>query len=98
MSLFEKVRAAGLQVKERSEVSIFLSLSEEVGELGKEVAIATGLSNKKPDSDGVVGEAIDIILCAIDLIQKHRPEMSQLDVEAYVDIKIQKWIDKADKS
>ena len=66
---------------------------EEMGELATEVNIATGFSRKAPGKDGIVGEAIDVITCMIDLIHLYRPEMTEQDLKAIVNIKLQKWVD-----
>lgn len=50
------------------------------------------------DSDGISGEAIDVILCMIDLIRVANPEMSMEDVfdfiKEYSKRKSQKWVEK----
>lgn len=46
----------------------FFKLTEEVGELAVEIQIAQGkLPAEKGGDDGVVGEAIDVALCALDI-------------------------------
>jgi len=41
--------------------------------------------------DGIVGEAIDVIACMLDLIRKHDPFVTQAELEDYIDKKCQKW-------
>lgn len=46
----------------------FFKLTEEVGELAVEIQVAQGkLPSEKGGKDGVVGEAIDVALCALDI-------------------------------
>jgi hypothetical protein len=55
-------------VKDRTQLEVILSLSEEVGELATEMAIKVEHSSKSPGKDGIKGEAVDIILCALDIL------------------------------
>lgn len=52
----------------RMPTDVLLHLFSEFGELAEEVTIADGGSYKAQGADGVVGEAIDVILCAVDLV------------------------------
>jgi hypothetical protein len=52
----------------RLPTDVLVHLLSEYGELAEEVAIATGSSYKPEGADGVVGEAIDVVLCAVDLV------------------------------
>lgn len=45
---------------------VLLSAGEELGELSTEIQIQNGRKNRKPSPDGVVGEAVDLALCALD--------------------------------
>lgn len=74
--------------------SIFKYAMEEIGELSTELNILAGHSNKQPSKDGVVGEAIDAIICLADLIRKHDPSLTTRDVLRYVENKCDKWLDK----
>jgi NTP pyrophosphatase (non-canonical NTP hydrolase) len=91
MSLIKEVFDLGDSLPKRTDVGVFLSLSEEVGELGKEVAITNGLSYKEADIDGVIGEAIDVIITALDLIHVHKPEFKEKDLKRYARKKMAKW-------
>lgn len=83
----------------RTHYSVFSKIVEEVGELAVEVAIVKGDSYKTAGSDGVVGEAIDVIASCIDLIYIHikqeNPEWSILEIDTYMglimDAKLHKW-------
>jgi hypothetical protein len=68
---------------------------EELGELSVEVQIATGVSYKEAGKDGVVGEAIDLITCVLDLIRITHPNLSEEDLVAIAIPKLEKWKAKA---
>lgn len=42
-------------------------------------------------SDGIVGEAIDIIACALDAIFKHQPDITEAELDALMYKKCEKW-------
>jgi phosphoribosyl-ATP pyrophosphohydrolase len=65
-----------------------LHLQEEVGELSTEIMIQSHLISKKSD-EGVVGEAIDVVVCALAIIANEVDSLS--DIEEYLDKKITKW-------
>jgi hypothetical protein len=60
-------------------------LCDEVTELGIEVY------TDEPGEDGIAGEAIDVILCALDLIFLAAPEMTDIEILEYANKKCQKW-------
>jgi hypothetical protein len=77
--------------------SIFLySKEQEMQELDDEI---TKVEKGEPEGDdGVVGEAIDNMLCHADLIIRHRPDITEEDFMAIVIRKCEKWYVKhADK-
>lgn len=87
-------------INNRHEQQIFMKAVEEMGELAVEVAIHRGESYKTPGPDGIVGEAIDVINCLLDLIHVHAPHMTEADVAAIARVKQLKWekaIDKQNK-
>jgi hypothetical protein len=45
--------------------------------------------------DGIVGEAIDVIACLLDLIIVHCPSITEEDLNVLMRLKCQKWADKA---
>lgn len=61
----------------------------ELGELYEEVDKVT--ENQPEGSDGVVGESIDIIACALDAIFFHRPETTNEEICAILLAKCEKW-------
>jgi CheY-like chemotaxis protein len=72
--------------------SVFHHLLSEADELGVEI---TAVENGKPEGvDGVVGEAVDVIACALDLIIRHRPGITNDEIAAIMRRKCQKWADK----
>ena len=75
----------------RNPHSTLAYLMEEVGELATEVNIGQKFSNKLPGEDGVIGEAADVIICAIDLIYQDNPFTTYLDIEEVILNKLNKW-------
>lgn len=75
---------------------VFNHMGTEMSELRDEIAATFG--TRAPGPDGIFGEAIDIIACALDLIRLERPDATpeELDAEvnAYMHRKCQKWVDK----
>jgi len=72
--------------------NVFAYTIEEVGELATEVNIATGFSTKQPGKDGVVGEAVDAIICLVDLIRQYDPTITEEQIIAICNQKLQKWV------
>jgi len=70
----------------------FAKLSEECGELATELLIemkASGSRHKKPGEDGIVGEAIDVMLVAISIYFCAGGSMENLALLAHQ--KCNKW-------
>lgn len=93
-SASEYVNGRELIVKKRNLYSIFASLASEVGELGEEIAIENGHSYKSKGDDGVVGEAIDVIVTALDLITVANPELTEKEIIELARRKVGKWMSK----
>jgi hypothetical protein len=70
---------------------VLAHLMTEVGELAQEVIIAAGRSHKEPGKDGVVGEAIDVINCALDIIRLMEPNITEQQLRVICDPKLDKW-------
>lgn len=71
---------------------VLIHLMTEVGELAEEIQIKNGMSSKPEGIDGITGEAIDVILCAIDIIHLHNPDFSNdSDILDFVQSKLEKW-------
>lgn len=74
---------------------IFTYTIEEIGELATELNIVDGYSDKNPGKDGVVGEAVDAIICLIDLIYTHRPTITEDELAQVCANKLSKWKEKS---
>jgi hypothetical protein len=76
----------------RSLQDVLTHLVTEVGELALEIQISEGKSYKNSGSDGIVGEAIDVIVCALDIIKLHNPKIKE-DYDLYPTVlrKLNKW-------
>jgi hypothetical protein len=69
--------------------SIMKHLLSETKELEDEVT--KSINGETAGTDGVVGEAIDVILCAVDLIYQKVPSISKEYISFLVGQKIEKW-------
>lgn len=105
MSLYSLSKVASLTVDRveaqyddihlpRTPDSIYLHTMSEMGELAIELAIAGSYSYKDKGKDGIAGEAIDAIMCLLDIIHKANPELCEDDLNAIMEAKTQKWIHK----
>lgn len=81
----------------RNRQSVLAYLMEEVGELSTEVNIKEGYSEKPEGKDGILGEAVDVILCAADLIYIDNPEVTEEEILNVVQKKLAKWRGKFEK-
>lgn len=70
---------------ERTGESVFHHLCGEIIELSHEVR-GTG-----DGIDGVIGESVDVILCAIDLIYQKNPTVTEDDINRVIQRKLEKW-------
>lgn len=75
----------------RHPYSVLGSIVEEVGELGKEIVISQGDSYKTADVDGPIGESIDVILAATDMIYLHKPDITDEEILEIAKKKLLKW-------
>lgn len=75
----------------RNPYSVLAKCQEELGEMATEVAIAQGDSYKKPDADGVIGEAVDLILATLDLIYLQQPDITEEELAEIATVKLAKW-------
>lgn len=66
----------------------------EMGELSEEINIKNGFSDKPEGKDGIVGEAVDVIISLLDLIKLHDPDITEKEVLEIVDRKLLKWKNK----
>lgn len=82
----------------RTVEQVMLKVGEEFGELSTEINVLNGfLSSKKGGSDGAVGEAIDIIIGLIDVINLVSPETTIDDINKIVVKKTNKWLKNSQK-
>jgi NTP pyrophosphatase (non-canonical NTP hydrolase) len=75
----------------RTVENILTHTSQELGELAEEVQIEMGNSYKTGGIDGVLGEAVDLIICALDMIHVHHPHHTEEDILPLVQSKLNKW-------
>lgn len=76
----------------RNQYSVLAHTTAELGELAEEVAIARGASYKAPGDDGVVGEAVDLIVCGVDMIYVTKPSITEEQILELVKAKCAKWL------
>lgn len=82
-------------INTRSNFEILAHVMEELGELSEEVIINEGLSYKSAGTDGIVGEAVDTMICILDLIRRAHPEITKEQLNAIAQVKCQKWLQKS---
>jgi NTP pyrophosphatase (non-canonical NTP hydrolase) len=93
-TIVTEVFTASEQVNDgRTLQDVLTHMITEVGELAQEIQIDTGKSNRLPSADGVVGEAIDVVACALDVIHLQSPSLTEEDLVAIMQLKLQKWKD-----
>lgn len=80
---------------DRTIQSAFNHAGSEMAELQSEILYARdGLA---PGDDGIVGEAIDVIACMIDIIYQNDPNVCMDDLNSLMAKKCRKWKDKYSK-
>lgn len=87
------VRAASKSIHNgRTKRNIYDHLISEAYELNYEL----GLENHdlEPGEDGIFGESIDVIACALDMIFVDNPDVTDQEIIDYLRKKVQKWKDK----
>lgn len=95
-TLFGVVRNACMAVDDgRQPHNVLASITEEVGELAREIEIAHGISYKESGPDGVIGEALDMIASGLDVIYLERPDITERELVELVRPKMKKWIENA---
>jgi NTP pyrophosphatase (non-canonical NTP hydrolase) len=95
-TLQQMVSATSLKVGSDNRDAIFKSLVEEVGELATEIAIEDGTKKRQASPDGVVGEAIDVLVVILDLLHYQLGE--NIHGQEFLDrvqSKLNKWEGKA---
>jgi len=93
--MIQQTFAVSVAMPRRTKSDVFFSLVEEVGELATELAVDSGHSKKPEGKDGITGEAVDVIICALDLIWVHNHSTTEEELEKYlneiVKTKLAKW-------
>lgn len=80
------------QIKPRTPYEVLAYLMEEVGELSSEIMIREGYSRKDIGKDGIIGEAIDVIVCALDIIYLDQPDVTENEIMIRLNLKLAKWL------
>jgi hypothetical protein len=78
-------------VQPRSRMEVLTALTEEYSELAREVLIKEGFSKDKVGEDGIIGEAVDVMTCALDLIYIDNPNVTEEEIMKVVERKLAKW-------
>lgn len=92
--MINKIFEAGNLIPERTRYQVLACLVEETGELAQEVKIAERDSYKLEGIDGILGEAVDVIICAVDLIRGSYPTITEAEIIEVVNKKLNKWVNK----
>lgn len=79
---------------DRTSSSVLRSLTSELGELAQEIDIKEGTSYKQPDEEGIIGEAIDVIVSAADIIYLEDPDITEEQILQILKKKCDKWVIK----
>lgn len=97
MTLVSEIIKTSIQVQNTRNIQDVLThATTELGELAQEVQIAGGKSYKQPGPDGVVGEALDVIACMIDMIYIHYGVLADEEyLVSLVKPKMEKWKEKS---
>jgi hypothetical protein len=98
-TLVSEILATSKRVNDgRTAQDILTHAVTELGELALEVQISEGKSYKKAGKDGVVGEALDVISCMVDLIYVHYGRLASEEfMVSLMKPKLDKWKEKADE-
>jgi hypothetical protein len=80
---------AGLIQNGRRDWDIVEHAKKEIVEIEEELTLLD--QGKDPGADGVVGEAIDVIACMLDLIFTSRPNITDAEINAILLAKCEKW-------
>jgi len=85
-TLTEIVRSFTKRIRNgRTNTSILAHMRSEVDELDAEI------QNGNIGEDGILGESIDIIACALDMIFENYPDISEEELARIMQAKCEKW-------
>ena len=102
-SLLVQILQTSARIKNhRNPQDVLMTVVEEVGELSTEIAIVTGHKNREPGKDGVLGETLDVIIAAVDILHlllgkegEGQAELTPEEIEhlciVYAQRKLDKW-------
>jgi len=97
-TLVNRCLAMSRRIKDsRTPSDIFFKLGEEFGELSQELLIQAGKHYKPAGKDGVIGEALDMIVCLIDLIHRHQNDVTEEQLAEMIQKKLNKWAEKSEQ-
>ena len=82
------------EVPLRHSYHVLTKLMEEVGELAQEINIREGVVDKPVGKDGVIGEALDVVNCALDLIYLDNNYITEEEIMDRFKLKLKKWRSK----
>lgn len=94
--LVRMVSKVSAEIGKRDRNAVFHSLVEEVGELATEISIENGTKKREPSLDGVIGETIDVLVVALDLL--HLELGDKINSPEFLDRvqqKLDKWASRA---
>lgn len=94
MEILKRVQEVNEKMPPHRTIEIIaLKAGEELGELNEAILVKGGHKSSKryEDLEGIVGEAIDVALCALSIALK---EGGMNEVERIFDLKMKKWEDK----
>lgn len=74
---------------DRNLYSVFDHMIGETQELMDEIKIS--YDGGEAGEDGVVGECVDVILCAFDIIASHNKGLTEEELQVIFDKKYEKW-------
>lgn len=97
MTFIEQILATSRRIHDdRTDYAVLAKATEELGELAQEVMIENGDHYKEPGKDGIVGEAIDTIICCVDLIYQQNKVITEATLQRILSKKLAKWAEKAE--
>lgn len=97
-SVVEQIIATSQDINDgRERLDVLAKSGEEMGELSQEVLISLGKHYKQPGPDGVVGEALDVIVCMVDMIYGVYPDITEDILQEILEKKLSKWKNTQEK-
>lgn len=90
-TILDKIKS--IKTNRTVEDSLLYAMTE-IGELSDEILKHKGFSNKDKQDNGIVLEAIDVIVSCLDIIQLQKPDITQEEIDKLLHTKIDKWKNK----